>query len=353
VILHEDLTVVQRCKEIISEWLKDMGLELKPSKTRLTHTLRKHVKEQPGFNFLGFSIRQSPVGKYSSGKSTHGKSLGFKTIITPSKQKQKLHYNQIASIIKTHKTVPQKVLINHLNPIIRGWANYYATVVSKKTYKKKVLDFCKRIGEEIKKLNGATQERVIKKLNLILRGFANYYKGVVSKETFGYISYRIWQYLWRWAKRRHPNKSTKWVKDKYFKTINNVKWRFATTVRNRRGKEKDLVLFDIAYTPIVRHIKVKGDVSPDNPEIKEYWEKRRKKHGKSYWEKNSKLYNVAENQGWKCPICGKHLFNDEGIETHHIVPVKDGGSDDTENLIHLHVACHKQEHSKSKNSRLK
>ena len=39
VILHENLTVVQRCKEIISEWLQGMGLELKPSKTRLAHTL--------------------------------------------------------------------------------------------------------------------------------------------------------------------------------------------------------------------------------------------------------------------------------------------------------------------------
>jgi RNA-directed DNA polymerase len=47
-----------------------------------------------------------------------------------------------------------------------------------KPSKKKVLDKCREIGEEIKKLNGATQTRVIKKLNPILRGFTNYYKGV-------------------------------------------------------------------------------------------------------------------------------------------------------------------------------
>jgi RNA-directed DNA polymerase len=222
-----------------------------------------------------------------------------------------------------------------------------------KPSKKKVLDFCKRIGEEIKKLNGATQTRVIKKLNPILRGFANYYKGVVSKETFSYISHRVWQYLWRWSKRRHPNKSKQWVKDKYFKTIKNVKWTFATTTNNRRGKEQDLILFNIAYTPIERHIKVKGDASPDNPYLKEYWEKRHQKYGKSYWERNSRNYKIAENQEWKCPICGEPLFNEEEIETHHIVPVKDGGSDDIENLIHLHKACHKQEHSKSKSNRLK
>jgi hypothetical protein len=39
VILHEDLEIVQECQEVASEWLKEMGLELKPSKTRITHTL--------------------------------------------------------------------------------------------------------------------------------------------------------------------------------------------------------------------------------------------------------------------------------------------------------------------------
>ncbi|MDJ0633782.1 MAG: HNH endonuclease signature motif containing protein, partial [Xenococcaceae cyanobacterium MO_188.B29] len=48
----------------------------------------------------------------------------------------------------------------------------------------------------------------------------------------------------------------------------------------------------------------------------------------------------------KCPNCGLFLINSEDIETHHIIPVKDGGSDDAENLIHLHKACHKQEHKK-------
>ncbi|MFB2979045.1 group II intron maturase-specific domain-containing protein [Microseira sp. BLCC-F43] len=56
-------------------------------------------------------------------------------------------------------------------------------------------------------MNGNEQEVVIKRLNPILRGFANYYKGVVSQEIFGYISHRVWQYLWSWAKRRHPKKN--------------------------------------------------------------------------------------------------------------------------------------------------
>ena len=104
VILHEDITVVQRCQQIIAEWLKDMGLELKPSKTRLAHTLNKYEEQQPGFDFLGFTIRQFPAGKYQSGQNSKGTPLGFKTLIKPSKKKLKLHAESLRNIKKTHKT---------------------------------------------------------------------------------------------------------------------------------------------------------------------------------------------------------------------------------------------------------
>jgi RNA-directed DNA polymerase len=197
-----------------------------------------------------------------------------------------------------------------------------------KPSKKKVLAFCKRLGEEIKNLNGAKQEVLIRRLNPILRGFANYYKGVVSKETFSYISYRVWQYLWRWAKRRHRHKNTKWVRKRYFKTIKGVKWIFACTTSDRKEKDKELPLYQIASTPIGRHIKVKGDASPDDPSLKEYWEKRHQKLGKTRFDKGTKLYTIAENPNWKCPECGEPLLNGEEIETHHIVPVAESGTDD-------------------------
>jgi len=224
---------------------------------------------------------------------------------------------------------------------------HYGGKLLTKPSKKKVLAFCKRIGSEIKRLNGQEQEEVIRTLNPILRGFANYYKGGVSKETFSYISHRVWQYLWRWAKRRHPNKSKKWVKNRYFKTIQNNQWTF-TCKSERRRKKVEITLYPIAKTPIERHIKVKGSASPDDPSLREYWDKRHQKNGKSYWEKGSKYYEVAKLQNWKCPICGEPLLNGEEVETHHKVPVAKGGLDDIENLQHLHKACHKQVHSKTK-----
>jgi RNA-directed DNA polymerase len=230
--------------------------------------------------------------------------------------------------------------------------HYNGTILIKPS-KQKVLDFCKRIGKEIKDLNGSEQEIVIRKLNPILRGFANYYKGQVSKKAFSYISNRVWKYLWSWAKRRHPNKGKRWIRKQYFKTIKGVSWTFACSTTDRRGSEKVLTLYAIDYEPIERHVKVKGNASPDDPALKEYWEKRHKNNGKSQWVKQSSTYKIAQNQNWICPICGEPLINGEELEVHHIIPVAQGGLDDLENLQHLHAACHRQEHSKPKLTRLK
>jgi hypothetical protein len=38
VVLHKDHAIIEQCQEVLAEWLQNMGLELKPSKTRITHT---------------------------------------------------------------------------------------------------------------------------------------------------------------------------------------------------------------------------------------------------------------------------------------------------------------------------
>jgi RNA-directed DNA polymerase len=50
----------------------------------------------------------------------------------------------------------------------------------------------------------------------------------------------------------------------------------------RKGGEVTHILYNISSTPIVRHIKVKGKSSPDDPLLREYWENRQTKEGKSY-----------------------------------------------------------------------
>jgi RNA-directed DNA polymerase len=280
VILHEDLTVVQGCQVIISDWLKDMGLELKPSKTRLAHTVNPVENEKPGFNFLGFNIRQFSVGKYHTGKNTHGELLGIKTIITPSKEKVKVHYNKIADVISRHKAAPQSALIKHLNPIIRGWANYYSTVVSKVTYAD--LD------------------------NL------------------------MYQKLRAWAKRRHPKKNMGDVVKRYWITIGGDNWVFAT-----REGNNPLRLLDHAKTPIVRHVKVKGEASPYDGNLV-YWSKRKGENP----EMPTKVAILLKKQKGKCPWCNLYFREEEVMEIDHKIPKSKGGKDSHDNWQLLHRHCH-------------
>jgi RNA-directed DNA polymerase len=274
VILHENRTVVQRCKEIISEWLQGMGLELKPSKTKLAHTLIQYEQEKPGFNFLGFTIQQFPQGKYHSKQ-------GFKTIITPSKQKQKVHYDQIASVIEAQKAVSQAALISHLNPIIRGWANYYATVVSKVAYSD--------------------------------------------------IDDLTYQKLKAWAKRRHPKKSREWVSKRYWQSIGGDNWVFAT----KKEGSTPLRLLDHADTPIVRHVKVKGESSPYDGNLV-YWSSRMGKNP----EMPNRVAILLKKQKGKCTHCKMFFREDDVMEVDHIIPKSKGGKDEYKNLQLLHRHCH-------------
>jgi len=274
VILHENITVVQRCKEIISEWLEGMGLELKPSKTRLAHTLIQYEQEKPGFDFLGFTIQQFPTGKYHSKQ-------GFKTIITPSKQKQKVHYEQIARVIEAHKAAPQAALISHLNPIIRGWANYYATVVSKVAYSD--------------------------------------------------IDDLTYQKLSAWAKRRHPKKNREWVSKRYWQSIGGDNWVFAT----RKEGLTPLRLLNHADTTIVRHVKVKGESSPYDGNLV-YWSTRMGNNP----EMPTRVSKLLKKQKGKCTHCEMFFREDDVMEVDHIIPKSKGGKDEYKNFQLLHRHCH-------------
>ena len=107
VVMHKDREVVEQAKEVISEWLTGIGLELKPEKTRMAHTLEG---PEPGFDFLGFNVRQYKVGKHRSGKT--GK--GYKTLIKPSAEAIKTHKEKLKAVVDSHKAAPQATMISRL-----------------------------------------------------------------------------------------------------------------------------------------------------------------------------------------------------------------------------------------------
>ncbi len=277
--MHPELEKIKLCQTIVSDWLSEYDLELNTEKTRIKHTLETSDKEKPGFDFLGFNIRQYKVGKYKSGKNGQGKILGFKTIIKPSNESVRRHYQKIAETIKRLNAAPQHKLITELNPIIRGWCNYF--------------------------------------------------KSVCSKEIFSDLTRLTHIRIRRWADRRHPRKSKTWVSNKYWKTVGNDNWVFKSTGKYETALHKH------AKTAITRHIKVRGELSPYNGETL-YWGKRMSNHP----EMKKSVANLLKKQNGKCNWCGLPFQEGDKLENDHIKPVKAGGSNKLENRQLLHKHCH-------------
>lgn len=213
-------------------------------------------------------------------------STGLKTLIKPSKESVKAIRAKLRMIWKRLKTAPLKALMQQFNPIIRGWANYYRTSS--------------------------------------------------AKETFGNLDrWMYWRQV-RYAKRLHPNKSRHWVDSKYWGQHHpqrTDRWVFG---------DSNGYMNKFVWTPVQHHVMVKGCYSPDDPQLKQYWEQRAKQGSKYLtpsWRK------IAISQDYKCPHCSDSLFNEEELHLHHIIPKSQGGNDSYRNLKMVHLECHQQIHA--------
>ena len=277
VILHEDRRIIEEAHQKTAAWLHTLGLELKPSKTRITHTLIPTEEGQIGFDFLGWTIRQYPVGRYHSGKNTHRQPLGFKTIITPSRDAQKRHYEALAEIVRRNKAAPQRDLILRLNRVIHGWVNYHATCV--------------------------------------------------ASRAFDRMQHLLFRRLLRWARHRHPTKSAHWRARRYWHLEGQPKWDFRVIGGPR--------LYRHTAKAITRHIKVEGRKTPfDGDWI--YWATRLGRHP----ELSAEVAYLLRKQQGRCVWCGLSFTHADLRERDHIIPqrrkLKVGWSE--KQLLHGH--CH-------------
>jgi RNA-directed DNA polymerase len=191
----------QQVKDRLARWLAPRGLAFNEDKTRT-------VRLEDGFDFLGFSIR-----RYRNGKL----------------------------LIKPSKAAVQRIR--------------------------------SRLAAEVRALHGANAEAVINALNPIIRGWAAYYRTVVSKEIFSGLDHYVWRLTYRWALRAHPNKSKRWAMARYFGAFHPARrdrWVFGD-----RDSGRYLVKF--SWTPIVRHRLVAGGASLDDPALASYWATRRRR----------------------------------------------------------------------------
>jgi RNA-directed DNA polymerase len=207
---------------------------------------------------------------------------------------------------------------------------------------KALLEKVRRILKTNPKTNAGP---LIIQLNAVIRGWVNYHRHVVSKATFNKVDWYIHWMMRRWARKKHRRKSERWIIRKYFKTVDTRNWVFSGKVRNSDGTMKEVHLYSAAKTPIVRHRKIKGAANPYDPEWEHYFEARlRWKTKESLRGKRQTLQLWLEQQG-KCTVCGQKLTEEDEWDTHHIRPRVEGGENRLNNLVLLHLNCHRQVHS--------
>ena len=122
-------------------------------------------------------------------------------------------------------------------------------------------------------LRGSNAAAVIARLNPIIRGWAAYYRTVVSREIFNSLDHYLWKLVYKWARHTHPNKPTSWVVARYFGMFNKSRrdrWVFG-------DRDSGAYLQRFAWTRIVRHQLVTGTASPDDPVLADYWTSRRRR----------------------------------------------------------------------------
>jgi RNA-directed DNA polymerase len=274
----DDFIISGRSPETLAEiraftanFLAERGLELSPEKTSLTHL-------DEGFDFLGQNVR-----RYQG-----------KLIIQPSKKSRKAFLDKVRGILKANPTLQTGLLIEQLNPIIRGWADYHRHVCSKQTYRR--------------------------------------------------VDHAIFKALWRWARRRHPKtKPAAWVRKKYFCTHGTRTWTFTGKTMGRNGKEKKVYLLYANNTPIRRHAKIKAQANPFDPQWELYFENRIQ--AKMAVKLTPGLFKLWQSQDGKCPLCKQIITLESGWHTHHVLWRSKGGGDQLRNLQMLHPACHWQLHA--------
>ena len=137
-----------------------------------------------------------------------------------------------------------------------------------------------KVGALIRKYVGAPVIILITKLNQVLRGWANYHRHVVASEAFSRVDTYVFEELWRMLRKRHPEKSKKWLHRKYW-TAAKGKHIFAVKSKTVKGTIKVYNVLRTSSIGIKRHIKIKAAANPYSPEFAKYfWERRHNKEKK-------------------------------------------------------------------------
>jgi len=263
----------------------------------LEHEVKPWVEEFLAKRGLSLSTEKTRIVNIAEGFDFLGwnfRKYSGRLLIKPSKKNAQAFYRKVKEAISANKTVKQEVLIRLLNPMLRGWAQYHSPVV--------------------------------------------------AKATFNRIEHQIFRALFWWAKRRHREKNTEWVRKKYFASFGDRNWVFGTELVENDGEKRWRELYSLASTPIKRHKKIRGDFNPFDPAQEMYGENLRRDRMLENMSHRKQWIKLYVNQRGLCAVCQCKITKETGWDDHHIVYRTHGGSDALGNRVLLHPNCHHQVH---------
>jgi RNA-directed DNA polymerase len=185
-----------------------------------------------------------------------------------------------------------------------------------------------------KQARGATPEQLIDTLSPVLRGWANYHRYVLCGETFAKLDNFVWRRVYCWAKRRHSDKTGRWIIDRYFPHGKGEPWRFTDPATG-----KHLLRVREVVNP-QRYLKIKGEANPFDPAWETYFQDRDRKL--ALQASSPFRATILRQQHGLCPGCRQVIQVEEDVELHH----RDGHHQNNQlgNLVLVHPTCHRQEH---------
>jgi RNA-directed DNA polymerase len=164
------------------------------------------------------------------------------------------------------------------------------------------------LRQVVRNLRTAEQTELIENLNPLIRGWAQYHRCVAVNEVFRKMDHLLFQLLWRWSRRRHPGKGKRWIKRRYFRREGARDWVFA--VEGFR-----LLRFsDFSYR---EHFKIKSEANPYDPEWDHYFAQRLAKQMMQTLMGRRRLRWLCKKQEGKCPFCHPPVNKQTGWDVHH------------------------------------
>ena len=134
---------------------------------------------------------------------------------------------------------------------------------------------------------------MITRLNRTISGWGNYHRHSCSSKIFNWFDTWLFWTIKHWLHLRHRDKRNRWLRKKYYRYADGRHWTFHAIRKDSNGKKQYRDLINAGRINIVRHVKVRADANPFDPDWTDYFINRKKRiKSKSY---DSRF---VEETGW-------------------------------------------------------